>query len=233
MKRLFLILVSAMIGFLSLSAQKKDMFKNRLYIGAGGGAYAAKLDFRPSIPQTFKIDYHGGLSLKYITQEHLGLLIELNYARRGWKEEFEEEPNFSYSRNLDYIEVPFMTHAYFGDRVRFIINVGPQVGFLLNDKQVMSEALAVDLAGRQEADPEALIGVQYGPFSELNRVDYGLVGGLGLEIQTGIGIIDLEGRYYFGLGDLFKRSGQGDNAYFSRSAHRLIEAKLTYYLQIR
>ncbi|WP_298653691.1 outer membrane beta-barrel protein, partial [uncultured Proteiniphilum sp.] len=75
------------------------------------------------------------------------------------------------------------------------------------------------------------IGVQYGSTSELTRVDYGLVGGVGMAFKTGIGDFALEGRYYFGLGDIFT-SRRSDNAYFSRSAFRLIEAKLTYYIRI-
>jgi hypothetical protein len=58
-----------------------------------------------------------------------------------------------------------------------------------------------------------------------------LTGGAGIELKTGIGIFNLEGRYYFGLGDIFNNR-RGDNAYFSRSAHRVISAKLTYYIQM-
>ncbi len=125
-----------------------------------------------------------------------------------------------------------MTHIYFGNNVRFIVNAGPQISILLNDDPVMNQALADDVAARKSADPDAPVGVQYGPFSEMNRVDYGLIGGIGMELKTGIGDFDLEGRYYFGLGDIFT-SRRSQNAYFSRSAHRLIEAKLTYYLKIR
>ena len=96
----------------------------------------------------------------------------------------------------------------------------------------MSQALADDLEARREANPDLPIGFQYNPISEMQRVDYGLVGGVGMEVQTGIGSFDLEGRYYFGLGDIFT-SRRSENAYFGRSAHRLIEAKLTYYIKIK
>jgi len=95
----------------------------------------------------------------------------------------------------------------------------------------MNQSLADDLAERRAANPDAQIGVQYSDFNEMNRVDYGLIGGVGMELKTGIGDFNLEGRYYFGLGDVFN-SRRSDNAYFSRSAHRLIEAKLTYYIRI-
>ena len=231
MKHFLLALIISFLSISSLYSQKK-VFDNELYIGFGGGAYASSVDFVPSIPQNQKIDYFGGVSAKYITQDHLGLIIEANYSRRGWEEEYDTESDFSYSRTLNYLEVPFLTHIYFGDKARFIINVGPQISFLLNDKQSMSSALASDVEARQAIDPDAPIGVQYSPFSELNRFDYGIVGGVGMTLQTGIGNFDLEGRYYFGLGDVFE-SRRSKNSYFGRSAHRLIEAKLTYYIKVR
>lgn len=231
MKHFILALIISFISITSLYSQKK-VFDNELYIGVGGGAYASSVDFVPSIPQNQKIDFFGGVSAKYITQNHLGLIIEANYSRRGWEEEYDSESDFSYSRTLNHLEVPFMTHIYFGDKARFIINVGPQISFLLNDKQSMSSALASDVEARQAIDPDAPIGVQYSPFSELNRFDYGIVGGVGMTLQTGIGNFDLEGRYYFGLGDVFE-SRRSKNSYFGRSAHRLIEAKLTYYIKAR
>ena len=175
MKHFILALIISFISITSLYSQKK-VFDNELYIGVGGGAYASSVDFVPSIPQNQKIDFFGGVSAKYITQNHLGLIIEANYSRRGWEEEYDSESDFSYSRTLNYLEVPFMTHIYFGDKARFIINVGPQISFLLNDKQSMSSALASDVEARQAIDPDAPIGVQYSPFSELNRFDYGIVG---------------------------------------------------------
>lgn len=231
MKHFILILIISFLSFNSSFAQKK-VFNNELYIGIGGGAYASSVDFVPSIPQNQKIDFFGGVSAKYITQNHLGLIIEANYSRRGWEEEYDSESGFSYNRTLNYIEVPFMTHVYFGNKARFIINVGPQISYLLSDNQNMSSALAAEVEARQALDPEAPIGVQYGSFDQLNRFDYGIVGGLGMTLQTGIGNFDLEGRYYFGLGNVFE-SRRSQDAYFGRSAHRLFEGKLTYYIKAK
>ena len=231
MKDIILILLISTFSTSNLFAQK-EVFKNELYIGIGAGANASRVDFVPSIPQELKFDYHAGISAKYITQKHLGLLLEANYSRRGWLEEFDEDSDFSYSRTLNYLEIPIMTHVYFGEKTRFIINLGPQISFLINDKQEMSNALAADIEAREETDPNAPIGVQYSPLGDLKRLAYGLVGGVGIELQTGIGAFDVEGRYYFGLGDVFE-SRRSQNAHFGRSAHRIIEAKLTYYLQIR
>ncbi len=215
----------------SLAFSQQD-FKGELYFGAGGGAMVSNVDFSPTIPQTFKVGMLGGVSAKYISQKHLGLLAEVNFAQRGWKEDYDTSTGFVYNRTLNYLEVPLMTHVYFGNRTRFILNLGPQVSFLLGGKDTMSPELADDLAARRQENPEARIGEQYAPMDSLNKVDYGLVGGIGMELKTGIGVFDLEGRYYFGLGDIFN-SRRTKQAYFSRSAARVIEAKLTYYIRIK
>lgn len=212
-----------------LHAQKKDPFKGELYLGVGGGPLFSKVDFVPGVPLTFKQGVFGGISAKYISEKHLGVIMEINYAQRGWKEDFDPSTDFSYSRTLNYIEIPFMTHVYAGRKTRFIVNAGPQISLLVGDNQKMSQALSDNVDARRADDPEAEIGMQYEGVYELKRIDYGIVAGIGMEFKTGIGDFDLEGRYYFGLGDIFtsRRS-----AYFSRSASRVIEAKLTYYIKV-
>ncbi|MDD4777751.1 MAG: porin family protein [Fermentimonas sp.] len=232
MKRIiFIFLALTVVTSNNLFAQR-EIFQGEFYFGAGAGPSITSIDFQPSVPQAQKIGLSGGVALKYISQKNLGLVVEANYSQRGWEEEFDPESDFSYNRTLNYLEIPFMTHVYFGNKTRFIINAGPQISFLLSDSQEMSQALASDLEARREANPDLRIGYQYGPFSEMQRVDYGLIGGIGIELQTGIGNFDLEGRYYFGLGDIFT-SRRSENAYFGRSAHRLIEGKLTYYIKFR
>jgi len=74
---------------------------------------------------------HGGMAVKYISEKHLGLIAEVNYSQRGWTEEFDPTDGFSYNRRLNYLELPIMTHIYFGNKIRFIVNIGPQISFLL------------------------------------------------------------------------------------------------------
>lgn len=211
-------------------AQKKDPFKGELYLGVGGGTLFSKVDFVPGVPLAFKQGYFGGLAGKYISEKNLGLIAEVNFTQRGWTETYDPSTNFSYSRTLNYVEIPFMTHIYFGQRTRFIVNLGPQISLLMGDKEEMSQALSDDVDARRAANPDAQIGMQYEGIYPLKKVDYGLVGGVGMELKTGMGDFDIEGRYYFGLGDIFT-SRRSEKAYFSRSASRLIEAKLTYYIK--
>jgi hypothetical protein len=232
MKPFLTLSLLVLLGAAPLHAQQKNPFKGELYLGAGGGGLFSKVDFVPSVPMVFKQGIYGGLSAKYISEKNLGLIMELNVAQRGWKEEFDASSGFSYSRTLTYIEVPFMTHIYFGDKMRFVVNAGPQVSLLIGDNQQMNQALADDVdARRKAAEAGERIGMQYKGMYEPKRIDYGLTGGIGMEFKTGVGDFDLEGRYYFGLGDIFT-SRRSEQAYFSRSAFRIIEAKLTYYIRI-
>ena len=210
---------------------QKEIFKGELYLGAGGGSLFSKVDFVPGVPTRSKQGVYGGISAKYISEKNLGIVLEVNYAQRGWEEKFDESSDFSYSRTLNYVEIPFMTHIYVGGRTRFILNLGPQISMLIGDNQKMSQALVDDLDARREEDPEAPIGMQYEGVYKLKKIDYGLLGGIGMEIKTGIGDFDLEGRYYFGLGDIFT-SRRSDDAYFSRSASRVFWVKLTYYMRM-
>ena len=57
----------------------------------------------------------------------------------------------------------------------------------------------------------------------------GLVGGMGVELRTGIGNFVLEGRYYFGLSDFY---GNSKSDPYSRSAHSYIGGRLTYLFDI-
>lgn len=226
----FLLVFLLFFGINPVNAQKQ-IFKGELYLGAGAGSLFSKVDFVPNVPMVLKQGIYGGIAAKYISEKNLGLVVELNYAQRGWEEEFEPSSDFSYSRTLNYIELPFMTHIYVGNKTRFIINIGPQIAMLVGDSEQMSQALSDDLDQRRAADPEAPIGMQYEGQYKLKRVDYGLIGGIGMEFKTGIGDFDLEGRYYFGLGDIFTNR-RSANAHFSRSASRIIGVKLTYYMKI-
>lgn len=189
----------------------------------------SSVDFMPAVLQTQHFGIHGGISAKYISENHLGLLLELNYAQRGWTEDFPVESGFAYSRTLHYLEIPFMTHVYFGRKVRFVINAGPQLGFLLGTSANMNDALANDIADKKQQNPS--IGMQYS--SEPRNFDYGIIGGIGMELNTGVGNIELEGRYYFGLGDVFENRKSKEAFYFNRSAHRIIEAKLSYFFKVK
>ena len=62
------------------------------------------------------------------------------------------------------------------------------------------------------------------------KFDYGITAGAGLELNTRAGHFLIEGRYYYGLSDIYKNSKKD---IFSRSNHSTIVAKVTYLFDIR
>lgn len=218
MRYLFL---AASLLFLSIGdgLAQNNTFKQELSVGASFGMNFSSISFAPKVNQKMKQGYQGGVTLRWITENHLGLQAELNYAQQGWEEEFEEQPEYQYSRTINYVELPFLTHIYFGvNRFKFFFNLGPKIGYAL------SESTVSNLNG---AEPNRNNMQHDMPIEK--KFDWGLCGGPGLELSTGIGHFLLEGRYYYALGDIY---GSQKKDPFARSASQTIGVKFTYLFPI-
>ena len=232
MKRLNTILLLAFILLIKATpvlAQLQDQ-RHNFAIGANAGINLSQVSFQPTIKQGMLLGPEFGLTARFISERYFkmicGIQGEINFSRRGWKEEYEPEDPDSYKRIMNYIEIPVLAHLAFGkDRgngFRFIVNLGPQIGFMINDKEKMNEGFD---ASKHPYGTEG----QYGKAIE-NKFSYGLIAGLGVEAITGIGHFLVEGRYYFGLSD-FYHSTKKD--FFSRSAHSYIGVRVTYLFDLR
>jgi len=236
-KKYLLIFLS--LFFAIVASSQGNKFKPEWNVGVGFGPTFTSVDFQSAMSKTYRVNtksqqqYFGGVALRYLSEKNLGFIVELNYSQQGWIQDFKEEDNpqyqglgFEHSHKLDYFEMPILTHIYFGNKFRFVINLGPKIGYLISDSESMSKSLENYLSsGSADVD---MVTHQYYRKAE-RKIDYGLVGGLGLELRTGIGSFVLEGRYAFGLGDIYSNS-KAD--FFSRSANRVISAKLTYYVKL-
>jgi len=218
---------------------QKDEFKPGWEVGIGFGPTFSSMDFQSFMPNAWtKINtkslqqYAGGVAVRYISEKNLGFIVELNYSQQGWQQDFVSKDNplanmgFEHIHKLNYLEMPILTHIYFGNKVRFVVNLGPKISYLLNDSESINQSLSDYLSsGNADGGFETY---QYYRLAD-RKIDYGLMGGMGLEFRTGIGNFLLEGRYTFSLGDIYKNS-KADH--FSRSANRVISAKLTYYIKL-
>ena len=220
---------------LAIGAKGQNKFTPEWNVGVGFGPTFSSMDLRTfrntSVGTKNLQQYFGGVAVRYLSEKNLGFIVELNYSQQGWEQDFrvKDNPQFegmSHIHKLNYLELPILTHIYFGRKVRFVFNLGPKLSFLLNDSEEINEKLANHLANG-EADG-GMITHQYYRMAE-RKIDYSLVGGLGLEFRTGIGHFLLEGRYSFSLGDIYSNS-KAD--VFARSANRVLSAKLTYYVKL-
>lgn len=201
-----------------IQAQDKT-FRQELAVGGSFGMNFSDVSFAPNKVNTkMMTGYNGGLTLRWNTEKNLGLQAELNYSQQGWDEQF-DDPQYTYIRTINYIEVPIFTHIYFGSkRFKVFVNLGPKVGY------AFSESTEENLNG---ATPNRENKQHNMPIEK--KFDWGLCGGPGIELRTGIGYFLLEGRYYYALGDIFNSRKED---YFSKSSSQIISAKLTYLIPI-
>lgn len=230
MRRLSLILIACIVAIKTM-AQVGEL-RDNVSIGFNGGYNLSSVDFSPTIKQGLQPGYTGGATLRYTTEKYFALIcaaqLEVNFAQRGWNETIDDGSDNTYRRTTNYIEIPFFAHLGWGKENRgfqFFINAGPQIGLFLNDEEFygFTQEKPWDPSNRPNNQT-----AQYGKKVE-NTLEYGIAGGAGIELKTGIGNFIVEGRYFFGLSDMFGNSKADP---FGRSANTTITAKITYLLDI-
>lgn len=175
-------------------------------IGVRGGTSWSFMLFNPSVAQpTMPMTFHAGAQFRMVSERYFGIKLELNYAQRGFKDK-------EGHRRLDYIELPFMTHITFGQKLfRFFVDLGPEISYMIQDNPISS------------ITPQHSTTIK-------NRFDYGLVGGLGFEFNTKSGIYTIDARYHFGLNNVL---GNSATEYFKSSTCQNITLSLAYLFPIR
>lgn len=215
------ILIIALLAAMSGKAQKKN-FRQELSIGASFGTNFSSVSFSPKVKQGMLMGFNGGATIRWNTEANLGLQAELNFSQQGWQEKYESHPEQEYKRTINYLEIPFLTHIYFGSKkVKVFVNLGPQIGYALGEKT--SSNLGDDFKPEENSDT-----FQHDKSID-KKFEWGLCGGPGIEFRTGIGYFLLEGRYFYALGDIYNSRKED---HFSKSASQTIAVKLTYLLPI-
>lgn len=209
------------------SAEAQSHYNSNVTIGVKAGTDISRLFFNPSVKQGMKPGAMAGFMFRYVEESHFGLIAELNFVQRGWKENFEKEP-FRYSRTLNYIMLPVMAHIYFGRRGKFFANVGPEIGLRLSDSY--SANFDVNKAPDIEGFNKYHNVKQYTePIKQ--RFDYGICAGLGGEFNLNrLNSISAEVRFYYGLGNLLSAARKD---YFNASNSMNLEFTLGYWFRIK
>lgn len=208
----FLLLILLLFGLSPKNAQAQTVLLDppEIYIGTTHGVNMYQMLFKPRISQDYAFGYNGGISFRYITEKHFGLQVELNYSQRGWQEEIGK-----YTRQFDYIELPFLTHFYAGDTHRFIFNLGPKVSYLFNETILNTP--------ENPTEDQHIAPIHF-------RFDYGVAAGLGYNLHTKrAGVFQLEIRGYYGLSDVFANS---KSDYFDTSNHFNAAVNIGWFFQL-
>ena len=188
-------------------------------VGISGGTAFSSVSFSPLIPQKKLIGPTFGVTGRMDMGKYVGLQLELNYTREGWDEYYDDTPDYKYSRYLDYLQLPFYSRVQFGGKnVKGFINAGPQIGYLLGES-----------SSERSTPPENRRSEQHSMSVE-NKFEWGISGGAGIDIRTGIGHFLLEGRYLYSFGDIFSTK-QKDT--FSKASIQSIVAKVSYLIPLK
>lgn len=227
-KKVIAALFTFLVMFPSVSSFSQTHYSSNVALGVKGGAEFSEVFFNPNVRQKFALGFTGGVMFRYIEENHFGLIAELNFAQRGWSENFEDAP-YNYTRTTNYIELPVLAHIFFGRRGRFFFNAGPQVGLYLGDKvkanfDPKDMANLPDFPYKNRMNEQMLLEVK-------QKIDYGISAGLGAEFNvTRRNSISIEARFYYGLGNLFS-SKRVDT--YSASNQWSIGATVGYWFRIK
>lgn len=242
MKKYLTLIVLFLTLPIAVSAQIGE-HRNDLTIGVTGGYVMSNVRFTPKVPQGYHGGMTGGLAFRYVCEKYFktiaSVYAELNYSQLGWKEDILDRDNQpvingetglaeAYSRTINYIQVPVMAHLAWGREYKglsFFLNLGPQFGIYMSE----STKSNFDFDKRNTTDRASLVVAQDTMAVE-NKFDYGIAVGLGTEYSIPkAGHILLEGRYYYGLGNLY---GDTKRDFFGSSNFGNIVIKLTYLFDI-
>lgn len=148
-----------------------------------------------------KFGLHGGLVIQVPVNKLLAVQSELIFSQEGNELEIDDEVVGQY---LNYLNVPFLIQV--NTKSGFLMEVGPQIGFLLNAKSKGTGGIEVDIK------------------DQLKSTNLSLGIGVGYRFKFGLGI---GARYNIGLTDLAK------NGFIPSTKSSGIQLGLSYLFKVK
>jgi len=213
----------------ALLATAQTHYEGTFAVGGKGGVTLSRVNFNPTVQQTMLPGVTAGVMFRYIEEKNFGLVAELNLAQRGWKENFEES-DYTYNHSFTYVELPIMTHIFFGNqRVKGFFNLGPEINIMLGNK------IKSNFEYQNAADMEYFINdsrhIEQLTMDINNKFDYGICAGAGMELNLNPKhSLLLEGRFYYGLTDVFPNH---KTDIFSSSNSMSVTVTLGYFYRLK
>ncbi|MBQ9821556.1 MAG: PorT family protein [Muribaculaceae bacterium] len=216
-------------AFAALLASAQTHYEGTIAVGGKAGATLSRVNFNPTVEQVMLPGMTAGVMFRYIEEKNFGLIAELNFTQRGWKEKFEES-DYQYSHNFTYLELPIMTHIFFGNqRVKGFVNLGPEIEVMLGNR------ISSNFSYQDAAEDEYFINdnrhIEQLSMKVSNKLDYGICAGAGMELNLNSKhSLLLEGRFYYGLTDVFPNH---KTDVFSSSNSMTISVTLGYFYRLK
>lgn len=211
------------------AALAQKHYESNITVGGKAGMSLSRMSFSPSVPQTMLNGMMAGVKLRYVEERNFGVIIEFNLEQRGWKETF-EGTSYQYNRRLTYLQIPFLTHIYFGStKFHCFFNAGPELGYMIASST--SSNFDVNNFKNLTDFPHVNRSTEQFAMDIKNRFDYGISAGLGMEYFVKRNhSVELEGRLYYGLGNIF---GASKSDVFAASRGMSIQIALGYNFRLR
>jgi len=164
-------------------------------IGMKGGINSCNL-LGPDVPTDIHGQYgfNAGFYLDTRISEHMSTLFELNYSRYKFNyteltEDSLDSQFITLKERNDYLNIPVMLRYKRGyEFVFFYLNAGMQFSLLVNNKRDIT--LTIDSLAFPYIPAENY---------EHNRLDYGLIGGAGLQFKA----VNIDLKYYFSTRNMY------------------------------
>jgi hypothetical protein len=206
----------------------------------------SSVGFVPEVPQKQLGGMTGGVTFRYTCEKYFksvcAIVAEVNLVQTGWKENIMDMDNqpvyyvndtekanpLSYERHMKYVQVPIMARLGWGRErkgLQGFIQLGPQIGFFLDESTTsnLQPGIGTQTERSSKIVAQDTMAVQ-------KKFDYGIAVGGGIEFShPKVGHFILEGRYYYGLGDIYKNS---KSDFFGRSNFGQIVIKATYLFDL-
>jgi len=210
------ILMLLMYSSLIMNLEAQDAFKPSTYLGINAGTNLSLVSFTPSVNQDLLTSPSFGIILRHVSEPHIGLQLEVNFAGKGWKEKLDSIG--SYKRNLETLDIPIMAVFIAGSRtVRFAFALGPYVSYLRHEKETINIADTLDYRA-------------YYNKTLVNNLEFGFTGELGIELHTKLGVFGIRASYSHSLTNLFPLNVS--EYYFSGSRNQVINAGISYFIKL-
>lgn len=225
MRRLAIFLITA----LSLTAAAQTHYEGNISVGGKAGATMSRVNFNPSVQQSMLPGMTAGVMFRYIEEKNFGLVAELNLAQRGWNEAY-DDADYTYRHRFSYLELPIMTHIFFGNgRAKGFFNLGPEINVMIGDG--ISSNFDYQQAASMEYFNLNSRHIEQMTMKVKNKLDYGICAGAGLEVNLNPKhSLLLEGRFYYGLTDVFANH---KTDIFSGSNSMTISLTLGYFYRLK
>lgn len=206
-------ILTALVGSFGLASAQEQQTTTENYlkpkVGIKGGINLTNLYVDDVKDENMKVGFNAGVFAKFPITKGFSIQPELLYTSKGSKLTYDNIlGSGEYRFNLNYVEVPIL--AVFNLSKNINIQAGGYAAYLAsaNIKKLNSDNETDDIADLNE--------------DNFKRFDYGLVGGLGFDIEN----FTIGARYNYGLNEI------GDGGIAGEVTKNSKNSALTFYIGI-